>query len=475
MAEVIVVGAGPTGLMLAGELRLRGVEVVIVERDDEPTPFVRALGIHVRSIEIMDMRGLLDEFLAQGTKYPLHGFFAGIAKPTPDTLDTTHGYVLGIPQPRIDRILADHAVAAGAELRRGVRVVGVDSGAQRVTAELSDGTTLSAQYLIGCDGGRSTVRKLLDVGFPGEASTSDTLIAEIEVTMPDAELTARVAEIRATQKRFGIGPSGTGAYRLVVPAADVVDERSAPTLDEIKERLIAVAGTDFGVHSPRWTSRFGDATRLADSYRQGRILLAGDAAHIHPPMGGQGLNLGVQDAFNLGWKVAAAVHGWAPDDLLDTYQAERRPVAAAVLDNTRAQAELMSTEPGPQALRRLISDLMDFDEVTRFLIEKITGISVRYDFGSDDDLVGRRLRDVEVAGRRLFERLRSGQGLLLDAGRLSIDGWDDRVDAVVTPASGTAMLVRPDGHVAWVGDDQPGLRAALRRWFGAPRVMAQVP
>ncbi|MFD4292255.1 rifampin monooxygenase [Rhodococcus sp. NPDC058532] len=475
MTDVIVVGAGPTGLMLAGELRLRGVDVVALDREREPTPFVRALGIHVRTIEIMAQRGLLDRFLARGTRYPLGGFFAGIAAPAPAHLDTAHGYVLGIPQPEIDGILADHATELGADLRRGRRVVAVRQDTDGVTAELADGTALHARYLVGCDGGRSTVRKLIDVGFPGEPSTSDTLIGEVAVTMPEEDLSARVAEIRETQKRFGIGPSGTGAYRVVVPAAEVADARTAPpTLDDIKARLRAVAGTDFGVHSPRWLSRFGDATRLAEAYRRGRVFLAGDAAHIHPPMGGQGLNLGIQDVFNLGWKLAAAINGWAPPDLLDSYESERRPVAADVLDNTRAQAELLSTEAGPQAVRRLLTELMAFDDVNRHLIEKITAISVRYDLGAGHDLLGRRLRDIALSGGPLYDRMRTGRGLLLDqTGALSVAGWSDRVDHVVDTSAELdvpAALLRPDGHVAWVGNAQADADAHLARWFGRPTV-----
>ena len=471
MSDVIVVGAGPTGLMLAGELRLHGVDVVVLDKAEQPTPFVRALGIHVRSIEIMEQRGLLDRFLAHGRKYPLGGFFAGISKPAPTYLDTEHGYVLGIPQPEIDRILAEHATEVGADIRRGKRVVAVRQDHNGVTAELDDGTTLQARYLVGCDGGRSTVRKLIDVGFPGEPSTADTLIGEMDVTMPADELAAVVAKIRETHKRFGIGPAGNGAHRVVVPAADIADSRAVPTtLDDIKQQLRVIAGTDFGVHSPRWLSRFGDATRLADHYRRGRVFLAGDAAHIHPPMGGQGLNLGVQDAFNLGWKLAAEINGWAPESLLDTYESERRPVASDVLDNTRAQAELISTAAGPQAVRRLISELMDFDDVNRYLTEKITAISIRYDFGDDHDLLGRRLKNIALTRGNLYDLMHSGRGLLIDqGGQLSVDGWNDRVDHIVdtsTELDAPAVLLRPDGHVAWVGDEQSELNTRLTRWFG---------
>ena len=251
-----------------------------------------------------------------------------------------------------------------------------------MTVELADGTRLRARYLVGCDGGRSTVRKLLGVGFPGEPSRVETLLGEMEVTAPPETVAAVVAEVRKTQKRFGLGPVGDGVYRVVVPAEGVAEDRAvAADPRGVQAAAAGVAGTDFGVHSPRWLSRFGDATRLAERYRVGRVLLAGDAAHIHPPIGGQGLNLGIQDAFNLGWKLAAEVNGWAPEGLLDSYEAERHPVAADVLDNTRAQMELMSTEPGAQAVRRLLSELMDFEEVNRYLIEKITAIGIRYDFG----------------------------------------------------------------------------------------------
>jgi rifampicin monooxygenase len=474
MIDVMVAGGGPTGLMLAAELRLHGIGVVVLERDPAPTPVVRSLGLHVRSIEIMDQRGLLDRFLAAGRKREAGGFFAGLVKTWPARMDTAHAYILGIPQPSIDRILEEHAVSAGAGLRRGAALTGLDQDDDGVTATLSDGSSLRARYLVGCDGGRSTVRKLLGVGFPGEPSRADTLIGEVATPIPPDELTAATAEIRKTLVRFGFMPLGDGVYRVVVPAASVsADRTTPPTLDEIKKQLVAIAGTDFGIHSPRWLSRFGDATRLADRYRVGRVLLAGDAAHIHPPAGGQGLNLGVQDAFNLGWKLAATVAGWAPTDLLDTYEAERRPVAAEVLDNTRAQMELMSPEPGPQAARRLLARLMDFDDVNRFLIEKITAIGIRYDFGSEVPLVGRRLRDVALNNGRLYDLMHAGRGLLLDrTGSLSARGWSDRVDHVVDASdevSWPGVLLRPDGHVAWVGDSQRELEGPLRRWFGTSR------
>ncbi|MGW5555744.1 rifampin monooxygenase [Micromonospora sp. NPDC003944] len=470
--DVIIAGCGPTGAMLAAELRLHDVRVLVVEKETEPTSFVRIVGLHIRSLELMAMRGLLERILPHGRQRPAGAYFAAIAKPAPSGVDSRYAYLLGIPQPVIERLLEEHATELGAQVRRGRAVTGFQQDDDGVTVELSDTERLRTRYLVGCDGGRSTVRKLLGVGFPGEPARTETLMGEMEVGVPQAEIAATMTAVGQTHKPFWVRPAGGQAYSVLVPAAGLSDRTEPPTIADFRDQLRAIAGTDFGVHSPRWLSRFGDATRLAERYRVGRVLLAGDAAHIHPPIGGQGLNLGVQDAVNLGWKLAAQVRGWAPETLLDTYQAERHPVAAQVLDNTRAQTELLSTEPGAQAVRRLLTELMDFDEVNLHLLAKITAIGIRYDFGAGPDLLGRRLPDIDVKQGHLYGLLHGGRGLLLDrTERLTVGGWSDRVDHLADSTAdldAPGVLVRPDGHVAWVGDDQQDLDEHLFRWFGRP-------
>jgi 2-polyprenyl-6-methoxyphenol hydroxylase-like FAD-dependent oxidoreductase len=490
MRDVIISGGGPTGMMLAAELRLHDVDVVVLEREAQPNPAVRSLGLHARSVEVLAQRGLLDRFLAVGRRYPEAGRSIAGLEGAAVTLDSDHDYVLGIPQPVTDRLLTDRALELGAEVLRGAELESFEQDADGVDVVLSGGGRMRARWLVGCDGGRSTVRRVAGIAFPGEAASTEWLLGEVEVdgSVPPEELARIAAEVRATHRGFGIGPTGDGLHRAVVPAASVAEDRTVPpTLEEFRRQLVAYAGTDFGVRSARWLSRFTDATRLAERYRVGRVLLAGDAAHVHPPLGGQGLNLGLQDAFGLGWRLAAEVAGWAPGGLLDGYEGERRPLAEQVLTLTRAQSELLSLEPGPQAVRRLLGELLRFDDVARLIAERVTGLGVRYGFdslgGTDHptgadadpfDLVGRRMRDLPLRGRRLYELTRSGRGLLLDGtGLLSAEGWTDRIDLVRTERDelpAPALLLRPDGHLAWAGTaaEAVELGSAMRRWFGEP-------
>lgn len=492
--DVVIAGAGPTGLMLACELRLAGVDVVVVERLDERTGESRAGGIHSRTLEVLDQRGILDRFLAVGELQPV-GHFSGMYLDF-DESESRHPYPLMILQSAIEQLLEEWAGELGVRVRRSSEVTGISQDEAGVSVELGSAqagpATLRARYLVGCDGGRSTVRKLAGIDFPGTEATMTALIGDVE--LPDLR-EDYIWVRRCAGGDYSAIAFEPGWFRVITSEYDRVVDRDEPvTFEQLRESLVRLAGTDYGMHSPRWVSRFNDAARQAAQYRQGRVLLAGDAAHIHFPAGGQGLNMGVQDAVNLGWKLASVVRGQAPEGLLDSYHAERHPVGERVLHNTRAQSAL--ARPGAQtdALREVFGSLMVFDDVNRHLRGMLTALDIRYPIDGDHQLVGRRVPDADLKAQsgatRVYELLNAGRPVLLDlAGSAEVaavaQGWAGRVDFVEArseddywpvPALGgidapDAVLIRPDGHVAWAAgaDEAPdtsALRTALTTWFG---------
>ena len=493
-ADVLIVGAGPTGLMLAGELALAGVDVAIVERRaSQDLAGSRAGGLHSRTIEVLDQRGIADRFLSEGQVAQV----AGLASIRLDISDfpTRHNYGLGLWQNHIERILAGWVGELAVTIHRGREVTGFAQDDTGVDVELSDGQSLRAQYLVGCDGGRSLIRKAAGIEFPGWDPTTSSLIAEVEM--------AEQPELGIHRTAFGIHSFGRVKYEIrdgeVVyadsgPVGVMVTEQhvgptSEPTLRDLSEALIAVYGTDYGIHNPTWISRFTDMTRQAAAYRDRRVLLAGDAAHVHAPDGGQGLNTGVQDAVNLGWKLAQVVHRTSPDSLLDTYHAERHPVGARVLRNTMASVALRRPDDRTKALRETMFELLGMDEPRRRFAADMSGLDIHYDLGEGHPLLGRRMPDLDLVTDngplRVFTLLHDARPVLLNLGVPSgfdITPWADRVQlidakydgawelpALGTVTAPTAVLIRPDGHVAWVGDrTHLGLPDALTAWFGRP-------
>ena len=491
-ADVIVVGAGPTGLMLAGELALASVDVAIVERRaGQDLAGWRAGGLHSRTIEVLDQRGIADRFLSEGQVAQVAGF-AGTTLDISD-FPTRHNYGLGLWQKHIERILAGWVGELAVPIHRGREVTGFVQDDGGVDIELADGESLRTKYLVGCDGGRSLIRKAAGIEFPGWDPTTSNLIAEVEM--------AEEPPLGVHRNAFGIHSFGKVEYEIrdgkVVygeggPVGVMVTEQhvgpaTEPTLRDLSEALIAACGTDYGMHSPLWISRFTDMTRQAAAYRNGRVLLAGDAAHVHAPDGGQGLNIGIQDAVNLGWKLAQVVKQTSPECLLDTYHAERHPVAARVLRNTMAAVALRRPDDRTKALRDTMSELLGMDEPRRRFAAMMSGLDVRYDLGEGHPLIGRRMPDLDlVTGSgplRVFELLHDARPVLLNLGEpgaFDIAPWADRVQLIEAeydgvwelPALGvvtapTAVLIRPDGHVAWAGDRaSPDLHDALTAWFG---------
>jgi 3-(3-hydroxy-phenyl)propionate hydroxylase len=479
---VVIAGGGPTGLMLAGELALAGIDVVIVERRaDQHVDGSRAGGLHARTVEVLDQRGIAERFLSAGQQHPTLGF-AGILLDGSD-LPTRHSYVLALWQSHFEPILADWVGELGVPVLRGCEVVDLAQDGTGVDVRLSDDRRLRAEYLVGCDGGRSLVRKLAGIDFPGLDPSTSWMIAEVEL---DEE-----PELGFRRDRVGshaLGPAGDGTSYRVVLTERAVDHVGDPSLDELREALVGVYGTDYGLRRATWISRFTDMVRQAARYREGRVLLAGDAAHVHPPHGGQGLNTGVQDAVNLGWKLAQVIEETSPESLLDTYHAERHPVGARVLHNTMAQVALSHPGDRHQALRETMTELLSMDEPRRRIAAMLSGIDIHYDLGDGHPLVGRRMPDLDLhtaAGpTRTFDLLHDARPVLLDlgeAGGFDLSPWAGRVRLVDARHEGgwelpvlgevaapPAVLIRPDGHVAWAGDlADPALPGALSRWFGA--------
>jgi len=491
---VVIAGGGPTGMMLAGELALAKVDVAVLEqRPDHVLAGSRAGGFHSRTIEVLDQRGIADRFLVEGQIAQASTFATTVLDMS--DFPTRHPYSLGIWQNQIERIMAAWIAELPVRIYHGCEATGFAQDDRCVEVERSDGEPLQAQYLVGCDGGRSVIRKAAGIEFPGWDPTRSSLIAEVQ-TSEEPQLGVR----RDESGTHGIGRleyeihDGEVVYKDSGPVRVVVTERqlggeSDPTLRDLSEALIAVYGTDFGVHSPTWISRFTDMTRQAAAYRAGRVLLAGDSAHVHYPVGGQGLSLGVQDAVNLGWKLAQVVKGISPESLLDTYHAERHPVASRALRHTMAMTALLRADERTKALGDVIAEIVSMDEPRKRLVGIASGLDIHYDLGEGHPLLGRRMPDLDLVTAdgplRVFELLHGARPVLLnvgDPGDFDIAAWSDRVQsidakyvgawelpvlgAVTAPA---AVLIRPDGYVAWVGEGSDlGLLDALAAWFGEP-------
>jgi 2-polyprenyl-6-methoxyphenol hydroxylase-like FAD-dependent oxidoreductase len=480
--------------MLAGELALAGVDVAIVERRaGQDLVGSRSGGLHSRTIEVLDQRGIADRFLAEGQTAQVAAF-AGTPLDISD-FPTRHPYGLGLWQNHIERILAGWVDELEVPIYREREVTGFAQDDTGVEVEVSDRESLRADYLVGCDGGRSLVRRAAGIEFPGWDPTTSYLIAEVELAEePQWGIRRDALGVHALGRLEYEIRDGEVVYLDRGPARVMVTEEhlgptSEPSLRDLSQALIAVYGTDYGIHSPTSISRFTDMTRQAAAYRERRVLLAGDAAHVHPPVGGQGLNIGVQDAVNLGWKLAQVVGGRSPESLLDTYHAERHPVAARVLQNTMAQSVLMRSDERIEALRDTLSELLGMDEPRKRFAAMMSGLGIHYDLGEGHPLLGRRMPDLDLVTAdgplRVFTLLHDARPVLLNLGEpggLDITSWAERVQSIDAdyagewelPALGrvaapAAVLIRPDGYVAWVGDGtDTGLRDALTTWFGSP-------
>lgn len=478
-STVVVAGGGPTGMMLAAELGLAGVDTVVIERLPEDNGWSRSLTLQARSVEVLAQRGL--RWFAD---YPhVRSYNFGLLELT--SLIDKKLVPLLVPQRHLEKHLEERAVELGVDIRRGQQVVGFTEDDDGVTVTVRAGEDeyqLRGAYLVGCDGGSSAVRKLAGIGFPGSASTINGITGD--VTTPET-FEQRLPPKLYDTGLFAVTPLAPGRFRVtVIEFGTELTSKDVPvTVEEFRDKIRRVAGLHpeiLDIGEAHWLSRFGNPTRLAERYRAGRVLLAGDSAHIHLPVSGQGLNTGIQDAWNLGWKLAAAVKGWAPDGLLDTYHTERHPVGERVCMNTRAQDALMYPLDKVAPLRELFAELLELDAVNRYLTDMVTGIGIRYDMTQTDDdpLLGKRIPDIELTTAdgpsSTWRTLRDGHGVLVRFGDCDLDlsGWADRLDVVTaqrTPELPVdALLLRPDGHVAFVGSDGEGLRLAVKTWFGEP-------
>ncbi|MEU8824181.1 FAD-dependent monooxygenase [Streptomyces sp. NPDC048636] len=482
--DVVIVGAGPTGLALAHELALGGVRAVVLERLAERLKQVKGGTIQPRTAEMLELRGLLEPMLKRASPRDdsATGHFAMLPVELDCTpWDTAHPRPIGLPQWEIEEVLEERATALGAQVRRGVEVTAVERDDTGVTVTSADGRSVRARYAVACDGGRSTVRKLLGAAFPGRPGTYTAVLTDIRLSSVSALVPATLGHISTLTRQTDeywtmMVPLGEGKYRFTFGhlTAPETDRDTPVTEQEVAEALRAVFGEETVLAGVDNSSRFTDATRQVESYRAGRVLFAGDAAHIHPPLGGQGLNLGVQDAFNLGWKLAAAVRGEAPDGLLDTYHAERHPVAARVLHHTSAQRALSNPSPSPDvtALREILTELLRLPDANRQMAGLMSGLSLRYELPGTHPLTGARLPDAElsVSGEeiRLSELFGAGHAVLLDlAGVVPAETrLPERVDLVrartlATAPAAAALLIRPDGYVCWAAGDAETCRAEL--------------
>ena len=489
---VVIAGAGPTGLMLAAELALAGVDVAIVERRlSQDLAGSRAGGLHARTLELLDQRGVVDRFLARGQVAHAAGFAETRLSLT--DFPTRYNYTLGLWQNHIEHILAGWVSELAVPIYRGREVAGFSQDGEGVDVALSDGTSVRAQYLVGCDGGRSTIRKIAGIAFPGWDATTSSIIAEVSMSAePPLGVRRNHAGVHGIGRVEYEIRDGEIVYKDHGPVRVMVTEMAVgagePTMRDLSEALVSVYGTDYGVHSPTWISRFTDMTRQAAAYRDRRVLLAGDSAHVHAPDGGQGLQLGVHDAVNLGWKLAQVVKRISPDSLLDTYHAERHPVAARALRKTMASVALRRADERTTAAREMVSELLEMDEPRKRLAAMLSGLDIRYDLGEGHPLLGRRMPDLDLVTpsgpSRVYALLHDARPLLLTFGSsdwFSITPWRDRVKSVTaeyngawelpvigTVAAPAAVLIRPDGYVAWISDDgEAGLVGALKKWFGA--------